>query len=115
MEKVKIMGTITFSGELDPDPSNAAEALRRAGFEVTMMPEKFRSRLTHPEESTHCLPLFLRITRAFNSGHQNRKMCQAKLVDGAAMCAAQSRSSLGPDRVNKRRYRPARGRSAASR
>jgi hypothetical protein len=30
MEKVKIMGTITFSGELDPDPSNAAEALRRA-------------------------------------------------------------------------------------
>jgi hypothetical protein len=50
MEKVKIMGTITFSGELDPDPSNAAEALRRAGFEVTMMPEKFRSRLTHPED-----------------------------------------------------------------
>ena len=50
MEKVKIMGTITFSGELDPDPSNAAEALRRAGFEVTMMPERFRSRLTHPED-----------------------------------------------------------------
>jgi hypothetical protein len=45
MEKVRIMGAIAFSGELNPDPSSAAVALRRAGFEVTMMPEKFRSRL----------------------------------------------------------------------
>ena len=50
MEKVRIMGAIAFSGELNPDPSGAAAALRRAGFEVTMMPEKFRSRLTHPED-----------------------------------------------------------------
>jgi hypothetical protein len=50
MEKVRIMGAIAFSGELNPDPSSAAVALRRAGFEVSMMPEKFRSRLTHPED-----------------------------------------------------------------
>jgi hypothetical protein len=50
MEKVRIMGAIAFGGELNPDPNGAAVALRRAGFEVTMMPQKFRSRLAHPED-----------------------------------------------------------------
>jgi len=50
MSEARIIGTIAFSGELDADPSSAAIALRRAGFEVTMMPEKFRSRLAHPED-----------------------------------------------------------------
>jgi|SRR6516225_1192906 len=50
MQNARINGSIVFSGELDPDPSAAAVALRRAGFEVTMMPEKFRSRLAHPED-----------------------------------------------------------------
>ena len=50
MSEARIMGTVAFSGELDPDPSSAAVALRRAGFEVTMMPKKFRSRLAHPED-----------------------------------------------------------------
>jgi hypothetical protein len=48
MEKVRIMGAIAFGGDLDPDPSGAAVALCRAGFEVIMMPERFRSRLAHP-------------------------------------------------------------------
>jgi hypothetical protein len=50
MEKVRIMGAIAFGGALNPDPSGAAVALRRVGYDVTMMPEKFRSRLTHPED-----------------------------------------------------------------
>src|SRR6516162_4674158 len=50
MKKARIMGTIAFSGDLDPDPDSAAVALRKAGFEVTMMPEKFRSRLAHPQD-----------------------------------------------------------------
>jgi len=50
MKKAKILAIITFSGDLDPDPSDAVFALRRAGFEVTMMPEKFRSRLAHPND-----------------------------------------------------------------
>jgi hypothetical protein len=50
VNKVKIVGTIVFSGELHPDPSDAAEALRMAGFEVTMMPEQFLFRLAHPED-----------------------------------------------------------------
>ena len=50
MQNARINGSIVFSGELDPDPSAAAVALRRAGFEVTMMPEKFRSRLAHPQD-----------------------------------------------------------------
>jgi hypothetical protein len=44
------MGAIAFTGDLDPDLSAAAVALRRAGFELTMMPEKFRSYLTHPDD-----------------------------------------------------------------
>jgi hypothetical protein len=44
------LATIAFSHDLDPDPGAAFVALRRAGFEVTMMPEKFRSLLAHPED-----------------------------------------------------------------
>jgi hypothetical protein len=50
MSDTRIIGTIAFSGELDPDLSSAAIALRKAGFEVTMMPEECRSRLAHPED-----------------------------------------------------------------
>lgn len=50
MNETKTMGIIAFAGDLDPDPYGAATALRRAGFEVTIMPEKFRSRLAHPND-----------------------------------------------------------------
>jgi hypothetical protein len=50
MSEARIIGSIAFGGDLDPDPSSAAVALRKAGFEVTMMPEKFRPRLAHPED-----------------------------------------------------------------
>jgi hypothetical protein len=43
-----IVGWIAFTGDLDPDPDAAAIALRAAGFAVTRMPAKFRSRLAHP-------------------------------------------------------------------
>ena len=46
----RLMATVVFSGELDPDPAAAAAALRKAGYEVVMMPEKFRSRLDHPRD-----------------------------------------------------------------
>ena len=46
----RIMGAIAFTGELDPDLSGAAVALRKAGFELTMMPERFRSYLAHPDD-----------------------------------------------------------------
>ncbi len=50
MKKQRIVGAITFGGCLDPDPVAAADALRKAGYEVTMMPEKFRSSLAHPND-----------------------------------------------------------------
>jgi hypothetical protein len=46
----KLMATVVFSGELDPDPAAAAAALREAGYEVVTMPEKFRSLLVHPRD-----------------------------------------------------------------
>jgi hypothetical protein len=52
MKTVRIVGTIVFSalpGE-STDPDGAAAALRRAGFEVTLMPEKFRALLDEPED-----------------------------------------------------------------
>jgi hypothetical protein len=48
MNDARIMGAICFAGDLDPNPIGAAAALRRAGFEVTMMPERFRAYLDHP-------------------------------------------------------------------
>ena len=50
MKKQRIVVAITFAGGLDPDPVAAADALRKAGYEVTMMPEKFRSSLGHPTD-----------------------------------------------------------------
>jgi hypothetical protein len=52
MNDTRIMGAICFAGgdDLAPDPSGAAVALRRAGFEVTMMPERFRAYLDHPDD-----------------------------------------------------------------
>ena len=48
--QTEILATIVFSGDLDPDPAAAAVALARAGFWVTMMPEKARSQLAHPRD-----------------------------------------------------------------
>jgi hypothetical protein len=47
---MKIMATIVFTGDLDPDPDGAAAALRRAGYQVRRMPEKFRPTLAHPRD-----------------------------------------------------------------
>ena len=46
MEK-RLKATVVFC---DDDPAGAAAALREAGYEVVMMPEKFRSRLAHPRD-----------------------------------------------------------------
>ena len=46
----RLKATVVFCGETDPDPAAAAAALREAGYEVVMMPEKFRSRLVHPRD-----------------------------------------------------------------
>ena len=46
----RLKATVVFGGESDPDPAGAAAALREAGYEVVMMPEKFRSRLVHPRD-----------------------------------------------------------------
>jgi hypothetical protein len=50
MKQTKMMATVAFSHDLDPDLTGAFAALCRAGFEVTMMPEKFRSLLAHPRD-----------------------------------------------------------------
>ena len=42
----RLKATVAFCRDLDPDPDAAAAALRQAGYEVVMIPEKFRSRLT---------------------------------------------------------------------
>jgi predicted PP-loop superfamily ATPase len=46
----RLMATVVFSGDLDPDPAAAAAALRKAGYEVVTMTEKLRSRLDHPRD-----------------------------------------------------------------
>ena len=48
MKKQRIMGEVVFSSSLDSDPIAAAAALRKAGYEVTTLPEEFRSRLEEP-------------------------------------------------------------------
>ena len=35
MKQARILGSIVFGGELDPDPDGATDALRKAGFQVT--------------------------------------------------------------------------------
>ena len=47
----RLMATVVFSGDLDPDPATAAAALRKAGYEVVTMPEKFRKPLDHPRDN----------------------------------------------------------------
>jgi hypothetical protein len=44
----KIMGSITFADDHDAD--GAEIALRRAGYHVIRMPEKFRPLLCHPDD-----------------------------------------------------------------
>ena len=46
------MGSIVFASMpgKPPDPDGAAVALRRTGFEVTMLPEKLQSRLVNSED-----------------------------------------------------------------
>jgi hypothetical protein len=44
---VKLIARGVFSGELNPDPESAAADLRRAGYEVFMMPDQ-RPLLCHP-------------------------------------------------------------------
>jgi hypothetical protein len=47
MSQTIIQGWIVFSGDFNPDPDAAAVALRRAGFHVTRMTARLRSRLAH--------------------------------------------------------------------
>jgi len=53
----RLITTVAFSGELNPDPAAAAAALREAGYEVLAMPEKFCSLLYHPRDD------FLEVTK----------------------------------------------------
>jgi hypothetical protein len=50
MNRQKIMGSIVFSGDLDPNPDAAADALQCAGFAITRLPEKLRPLLDHPQD-----------------------------------------------------------------
>ena len=50
LQETRFVATIIFSGDLDPNPEAAAEALRKAGYQVTKMPEEFRPQLTHPRD-----------------------------------------------------------------
>ena len=43
LHETRFVATIIFSGDLDPDSEAAAEALRKAGYQVTKMPEEFVS------------------------------------------------------------------------
>jgi hypothetical protein len=47
---MKIVGHIVFSGDLDdpPDPDAAEIELRKAGYTIARMPERFRPLLYHP-------------------------------------------------------------------
>jgi hypothetical protein len=60
--------------------------------------------------SLHCVLTMPNST--FNSVHQNRKIRQAKLAGGAAMCAAKIPGGLCPVGVNSTHYRSATLRSA---
>ena len=67
MEK-RLKATVAFCGEMDPDPAGAAAELREAGYEVVMMPEKFRPRLAHPRDD------FIEVTKRIVGDEVNRAM-----------------------------------------
>jgi len=50
MTKMMVTGLVSFSGELDPDVEGAMAELRRHGFGVVRMPEKFRPLLHLPRD-----------------------------------------------------------------
>jgi hypothetical protein len=50
LQETRLMAIIIFSGDLDPNPEAAAEALRKAGYQVIKMPEEFRPLLAHPRD-----------------------------------------------------------------
>ena len=50
LHETRFVATIIFSGDLDPDREAAAEALRKAGYQVTKMPEEFRPQLAHQRD-----------------------------------------------------------------
>jgi hypothetical protein len=64
----RLKATVVFGGETDPDPAAAAAALREAGYEVVMMPEKFRSRLVHPRDD------FIEVTKRIVGDEVNDAM-----------------------------------------
>jgi hypothetical protein len=46
----RLMATIIFTGDLDPDPDAAATVLEQAGYAVLRMPEEYRPHLAHPRD-----------------------------------------------------------------
>jgi hypothetical protein len=46
--KSKIMGEVVFSGNMNPNPDGATEALIAAGFDVVRMPEHFHETAAVP-------------------------------------------------------------------
>ena len=50
LQETRLVATIIFSGDLDPNPEAATDALRKAGYEVVKMPEEFRPQLAHPRD-----------------------------------------------------------------
>ena len=44
----RLVACVAFSGDLKPDASAAAVALARQGYEVALMPERYRPLLCHP-------------------------------------------------------------------
>jgi hypothetical protein len=50
LRETQLEARIIFSDGLDPDPEAATDALRKAGYQVIKMPEKFRSRLLYPRD-----------------------------------------------------------------
>ena len=50
LQETRLGAIIIFSGDLDPKPEAAAEALRKAGYYVINMPEELRPHLAHPRD-----------------------------------------------------------------
>jgi hypothetical protein len=47
-ESTKVMVRVAFGGDCDPDPYSAARELREAGYDVHLLPNKYRRLLDHP-------------------------------------------------------------------